>query len=278
MACMRGKSGCYILFGIITSVIIFSSCAKKDSGINKSYQLSYGDSILYLRNQSSDYIVYPAEQRTGRYFGFPEGIEIDDATGAINVSKSESGLRYRITYVSPEGDSSKTMIIISGINFLDKFHHLSQGDSIAFPVYNASIDRILPTSGSNFDDGNNANSGGCSVKTVNGQINLAQTVRNGVFGIIPQNDQRREFDIYYRLNDNSDKALNKIRVRIYYYNTMNDVAPDLLQTLQDRENDGVFLGTRYSSVENIFSARTATSFKAAAVAKPRPPCVIIIAN
>ena len=276
-ALMKGKFATDILFIIITCTVIFSSC-KKDSTVSNPapLNLSYGDSILYLKNQSNDYIVYPTEQRQGQYFGFPDGVEIDDATGAINVSKSETGLRYRITYISPQGDTATTMVVMSGINFLDKFHHLSQGDSIAFPIYNASVNRVLPVNGSNFDDGNNANSGGCSVKTVNGQINLAQTVRNGVFGSTPQNNAHQEFDIYYRLNDNSDKALNKIRVKVYYYETMNDVAPDLLQTLQDRENDGVFLRSTQTPITNNSStARTAST---RAVARPRPPCVIIIAN
>jgi len=266
-AIMKGKfARVDILLTAIASVIIFS--CTKEAGNGKPAQFSYGDSILYLKNQATDDIVYPTEQKPGQYFGFPDGIEIDQTTGAINVSKSESGLRYRVSYVSPAGDTSTTMVVVSGINFLDKFYHLSQGDSVAFPIYNASIDRILPLNGSNFDEGNNANAGGCSVKTVNGQINLAQTIRNGVFGAIPQNDAKQEFDIYYRLNDNSDKALNKIRVKVYYYDTINDVAPDLLQTLKDRGDDGVFL--RLSS-----SARTASTTKAA---RPRPPCVIIIAN
>ena len=272
---MRGSSRICILIATLISGILFS-CKKDSMTSTQAYQLSYGDSILYLRSQPSDYIVYPIEQKTGQYFGFPDGIDVDQASGAINVSKSETGLRYRITYVSPQGDTSKTMIVISGINFLDKFHHLSQGDSIALPIYNASIDRIVPLNGSTFDDGNNANSGGCSVKTINGQINLAQTVRNGVFGATPQNNANQEFDIYYRLNDNSNKALNKIRVKMYYYSTMNDVAPDLLQTLQDRSNDGVFLGATYQPIPNASSTmRTLGTRK---TAKPRPPCVIIIAN
>lgn len=273
---MKGSLGSFTLFAILISCTFLLSCKKDNTSNSMPYQLSYGDSILYLKAQASDYIVYPMEQRAGQYLGFPDGIDIDAVTGAINVSKSETGLRYRITYVSPQGDTSKTMVVISGINFLDKFHHLSQGDSIAFPIYNASLARVLPVNGSTFDEGNNANSGGCSVKTLNGQINLAQTVRNGVFGLTPQNDAHQEFDIFYRLNDNSDKSLNKIRVKIYYYNTMNDVAPDLLQTLQDRENDGVFLGTKYEPIQNNSSTlRTSSIAKAA---KPRPPCVIIIAN
>lgn len=276
---MKGRfAGVLILSMITISVISTSSCSKDSGGSSSASQLglSYGDSIFYLRPQATDYIVYPNRQRSGQYLGFPDGIQIDQATGAINVSKSESGLRYRITYISPQGDTSSAMVVISGINFLDKFHHLSRGDSIAFPVYNASIDRVIPLNGSDFDEGNNANSGGCAVRTINGQINLAETVRNGVFGTVPKNNAQQEFDIYYRLNDNSDKALNKIRVKIYYYDTINDVAPDLLQTLQDRENDGVFLGTTSAQIPaNSSTARTLSVQK---TAKPRPPCVIIIAN
>jgi hypothetical protein len=257
---------------------LWLSCNKSSTNTQGAYKLSYGDSIIYLKQSTGDYIIYPTEQRAGTYYGFPEGIEIDDVTGAINVSKSETGLRYRVYHVSPQGDTTKTLVVISGINFSDHFYHLSLGDSIAFPVYNADASRILPVSGSNFDDGNTANSGGCSVKTVNGQINLAETVRNGVFGITPINDVRREFDIAYRLNDASGKTLNKLRVRVYYYNTMADVAADLMQTLQDRSDLGVFLkanpGTHTSTI--AMNARTGVNLRTTRAAKPRPPCVIIV--
>lgn len=252
---------------IITSLIMagavafWLSCNKPSDGDPAGpYKLSYGDSIIYLKQQASDYIVYPIEYRAGVYTAFPEGISIDDNTGAINVSQSETGLRYRVTHTSPEGLITNTMVVLSGITFPDKYYHLSQNDSIAFPVYNANPSGILPLAGSLFDEGNGANTGGCSVKTSNGQINLAQTVRNGVFGAPPQNDIRKDFEIVYRLNDGSNKAINKLKVRVYYYETMADVPADLLETLQDRSDQGVFLKTN----------------GVARVAKPRPPCVIIV--
>jgi hypothetical protein len=232
------------------------------------YKLSYGDSIIFLRNVPGDYIVNPVTPKTGVYAGFPEGIEINSTTGAINVSKSETGLRYRITFTASDGTISTSTVVLSGITFTDHFYHLSAGDSTAFPVYNADGSRLLPVNGSNFDEGNNANSGGCSVRTDNGKINLAETVRNGIFGNTPQNNVRKDFDIAYRLNDGSGKSLNKLRVRLYYYQSMADVAPDLLQTLQDRQNDGVFLkGAGIASPDILNQA-----------AKPRPPCVIIVAD
>ncbi|HEY6502971.1 MAG TPA: hypothetical protein VIZ28_03260 [Chitinophagaceae bacterium] len=252
---------------IITSLLVllagvtWLSCNKpSDGGPAGAYNLSYGDSIIYLKQQAGDYLVKPIEYRAGTYEGFPDGIEIDDNTGEINVSKSETGLRYRITHTAPDGTVTTTKVVLSGITFPDKYYYLSQNDSIAFPVYNADPARILPVTGSVFDDGNGANTGGCSVRTTNGQINLAQSVRNGIFGNTPQNDVRKDFEIIYRLNDGSNKAVNKLKVRLYYYERISDVPADLLETLQDREDQGVFLRTR----------------DVARIAKPRPPCVIIV--
>jgi hypothetical protein len=246
------------------------SCNKNPAAVAAEYKLSYGDSILYLRSSGNN-IYFPTIPRQGTYSAFPEGIEIDQNTGAIKVDNSETGLRYRITHTDPDGKESSTMVVLSGINFLDKFYRLSQNDSIAFPIYDASTDRALPVTGSNFDEGNLANSSGCSVTTTNGKINLAASVRNGLFGNNPSDDDRRDIDIAYRLNDRSNKSLNKLKVRLYYYSSMATVAPDLLQTLQDREQNGVFL--KNNNVN--FSMGAA---RIAQVARPRPPCVIIIAN
>src|SRR6476661_4932670 len=101
---------------LVIAIMCFS-CNKSQNGADPAapYALSYGDSIIYLKSQSSDYIIFPTETRLGTYTGFPDGIEIDATTGAINVSKSETGLRYRITHTSPEGVETQTKIVLSGI-------------------------------------------------------------------------------------------------------------------------------------------------------------------
>jgi hypothetical protein len=262
----------FLILPAVLLIFLLTACQKNADPA--SYTPSYGDSILYLKASATDYIVYPTTTPAGGSFtGFPEGIEIDDRTGAINVTKSETGLRYRITYTAGNGDTSSTLVVLSGITFLDKFYHLSQHDSIAFPVYNASVGRSVPLNGSAFDDGNVANSGGCAMRTTNGQINLAESVRNGIFGNSPQNDVRKDFDILYKLNDGSHLSENKLKVRMYYYATMNDVAPDLLQTLTDRISQGVFLGLNPSfNLPGETARGTATS----GIARPRPPCIIIV--
>lgn len=256
-------------------ILISLSCNKtKDQ---TSYQLSYGNSIFYIKN-NQEYFIYPIQTRDGTYEAFPDaGIDLDENSGAIRVKGDDNniftGLKYRIIHKDPNGDTSSTVIMISGITYNDKFYNLSQNDSIAMPIYNGNALSNLPLAGSVFDDNNLANSQGCSVKTTNGQINLAESVRNGLFGSIPQNDTRKDIKIDYKLNDESNKAQNKIEVRLYYYNTMNDVAPDLLDTLNSRQSQGVFLQMNNSLPINFTtSARTTrTTF-----ARPRPPCIIII--
>lgn len=262
----------YILFPIL--VILAVSCQK--NSVDEPFSLSYGDSIFYIKSQ--EYSIYPAQSSAGTYAAFPEdGIRLDKTTGEIRVKGNDdnifTGLKYRITHTAPNGDTSSTVILISGITYFDKFYHLSQGDSIASPVYNGNSANTIPLNGSSFDDNNLANSSGCSVKTTNGQINLAQTVRNGLFGTTPQNDTRHDIRIEYKLNDASGKAQNKLDVRLYYYNTMADVATDLLETLNDRQSQGVFLGMNNSTLVDLPVFR---SLNREAIAKPRPPCVIII--
>ena len=74
------------------------------------------------------------------------------------------------------------------------------------------------------------------------------------------------------MNDGSGKAINKLRVRLYYYTSMATVAPDLLETLRDREELGVFLRNNVSPA----NAGNGTSARTLREAKPRPPCVIIV--
>jgi hypothetical protein len=257
-----------LLFTILLlSVTAWMSCNKPADGTIPAYKLSYGDSILYLKPSGSN-IIYPAEHRAGTYSGFPDGIEVDDITGAINIENSETGLRYRITHTAPDGTITTTMVVLSGVTFTDHFFRLSQGDSVANPVYNASTSRILPISGSNFDEGNVANGGGCSVRTDNGKINLSESVRNGVFGHIPVNDDKKEVEIKYRINDGSGKSLNKLKVLLYWYNTMADVPQYVWDILNDRASQGVFLRGSMPGGTDIVNQ----------LAKPRPPCIIIIAN
>jgi hypothetical protein len=271
------------------------SCRKSidntSANVPPGFKLSYGDSVFYLQNQATDYIVQPAQAVSGQYIGFPEGIEIDPNSGAINVTKSETGLRYRISFI-PTGrtDTFSTIVLLSGINFLDGFYKLNTADSIVKPVYNANVANSIPgvNNGSLFDEGSNCNSNGCTVNINSGFINLAQTVRNGVFGTKPTNNDRHEFQMNYRINDKSGKALNVLKVKLYYFDTMADVTQEVYDIISSRQ--GTLL--RFNSFDNSAIAGFAngpggilsTVNGANGVAginkpaKPRPPCIFLIAR
>lgn len=269
-----------IFLGCALTALLLAGCDKNTDPLTDptAYTLSYGDSIFYLRNQAADYIVSPTETRTsGRYIGFPEGIEINERTGAINISKSETGLRYKISFTDTiTGKTTSTIILISGINFFDKIYNLSTGDTLALPVYNATPTHTIPPS-SVFDEGDGCKNQGVFVNKDNAVINLAQTIRNGIFGSTPANDSKKEVELRYRVNDGSNKTLNTLKVKLYYFNTASDLTPDLIQLIKDRE--GTVFGS--PSVLQPIDGQV-TTFGATGpvtthgVAKPRPPCIFIV--
>lgn len=236
-------------------------------GSNSPPALSYGDSVFYSTSQQ-DYIITPKETRTGVYTGFPEGIVLNASTGAVNVTKSDAGLKYKISFLpSGTSDTISTFVTISGINYLDGFYKLSTGDSILRPIYNARSTNIIPgiNNGSVFDIGSNCNKNGCTVNVGNGEINLAQTVRNGVFGSKPSNNDRHEFDLAYSIHDKNIQSSNTIKVKIYYFDTMNDVTPEAYEILSDRQ------GT-------ILRASLNSPLTTARLTRPRPPCIFIVSK
>jgi hypothetical protein len=260
-----------LLFAAVT-VLMFCKKNPAAEPTQPAASLSYGDSIIYLKNNSGGaYIVKPVNGQRGDYSSYPDGLEIDDETGAINVSKSETGLRYRITYRSPSGETVSTIILLAGINYPDKYYRLSQGDSISYPIYNGSLQRQLP--GGTFDEGNLASMQGTAIASTNGQINLAKTIRNGFFGSNPRNDDQEEIEIAYRINDNSGRSLQRIKVILYYYRTMNDVPEYLREIVAAREGMIFGLSPTAPISESLPTVRLSNLAR-----KPRPPCVIVIAQ
>jgi hypothetical protein len=249
---------------------------------NGSNQLIYADSVVYLRPQAEDYMVTPINGGAGRYSGFPEGLQIDGNSGAINVNKSETGLRYRVSFV-PKGttDTFSTMITVSGVNFLDGFYNLAKGDSIAHPIYNGWSALPIPglNGGSVFDEGATCNRQGCVVSMTDGRINLAETVRNGVFGSKPSSNARQQFHMAYRIADKSQESLNGLDIKIYYFATMNDVSQEVYDIIASRQGTILGASASPSAVLHQTTGRTVSVTGTQTLqqsAKPRPPCIFII--
>lgn len=263
----------HILYWLLALLPILA-CKKNNTGSTPPVRTpDYGDSVFYPRGGNTDYTISPLHPGTGQYFGFPDGIIIDKNTGVINISKSETGLRYRISFL-PDGsaDTVSTMITISGINYLDGFYLLSGDDSILHPIYNGLPATVLPGigTGSLFDEGALCNNSGCIVNTANGDINLAATVRSQVFGNIPANNARQEFQLNYRLQDQSGNASNSLRVKIYYFDTMADVTNEAFDILTARQ--GTVIGVPPHNVPAVIPAGNGSKQPS----RPRPPCIFIV--
>lgn len=233
--------------------------------------LSYGDTIFYLSATGTN-IISPVNFTgfgKGEFKGFPGGLEIDSLTGAINISESETGLRYKVMFLPFKSkDTIITKIVLSGINFYDHIFHFSKGDTVANSIYNASGIAFVPGqfgvgTGCSFDDGGGCKAQGVIISNFDGSINLAQTLRAGA---IPQlNNSVGEFLYNYKMDDKSGLATNHLKVKIYFYQTEHDI-PSYLWDILLKERQGVIIPALASSG---FRAKTQTA---------RPPCLIIVMN
>lgn len=114
----------------------------------------YGDTIFYLRDQPEDYIIRPTDTTLSGSFGaFPEGLVLDTVSGAINVSQSETGLRYEVFFVpANQTDTCRVRLVISGIDYESAVYRIDEGDTLAVPVYNASQEALIPCDDDDDDD------------------------------------------------------------------------------------------------------------------------------
>jgi hypothetical protein len=240
---------------------------------------NYGDSIIYLQPKNSGhYTVSPVNNAgvDGTYLSWPEGLAIDPNTGVIDVSNSETGVRYKIGFVKKNTtDTCISQLIIGGMTYLDQIYVLDQNDTLAKPVFNAnpsissicdaSDDSDYPDSNANgnnkcvFDDAatpaDKANAMKLRVRTKSGIINLKKSLADGLFGPDLKNGDSKKVQILYRLNDASQKAQQKIQVEVIYYDKVSSIPASLVQEINDKRT-------------NMLNYRIVNG-------KPRPPFLLI---
>ena len=239
---------------------------------------NYGDSIVYVKPKSGgDFFANPVNNIgvDGTYFSWPEGLKINKNTGVINLSQSETGVRYNIAFIKKGGtDTCVSQLIVGGLTYLDGIYVLGQGDTLAKPVFNAdpfassvcddSDDTDYPDNNGNgnnkcvFDNdlpGQRANDKKLRVRTKSGIINLKKSVEDGLFGKNPKNGDSKNVQIRYELNDASQKANQKITVQVVYYDKLSSVP--------------------YATQQEIAGKRASMFSYKIVNGKPRPPLIII---
>lgn len=239
---------------------------------------NYGDSIIYLQPKSSgDYTVQPVNNTgiQGTYLSYPEGLDINKTTGVIDVSNSETGVRYNIGFVKKNTtDTCVSQLILGGITYMDNIYVLSNNDTLAAPVFNTnpfanpicdnSDDSDYPDSnatGNNqcsFDDdviGQKANDQKLRVRTKSGIINLKKSLADGLLGKNVKNGDSKKVKIAYSLNDGSKKAKQKLTVQVVYYDKVSNIPASLKNEVSRKRR-------------NMFDYQIING-------KPRPPYLII---
>lgn len=263
--------------------ILLGACHKSSTATseNMPYKLSYtNDETLYPLGEINELqLISPIMAKTGTYTSFPEGLNINSSTGVIRPHESETGIRYRV-YFTDGTVKDSTLITISGINYLDGVYKINIGDSMISPVYNGTIGNSLPnaSNGSVFDEGGGCNGNGCAVNLSDAKINLAQTLRSGTFGATPSNGSNKEFTLNYRINDKSGKGGNKLKIKVFYFQTINDVTSQVWALLSSR--NGTIINSFNNSNNTPIQGNNAgnISINATTGKGRRPPCVVIISQ
>jgi hypothetical protein len=234
----------------------------------------YGDSLFYLQPASGkDEILLPVNnQGAGKYYAWPAGMVIDHNTGAIDLTQSQSGLKYAIGFV-PAGttDTCLSTLVIGGASYLDSVYVLVNGSTKAVPYFDANpslasnCDGSGNGSGCKFDVNGTAAGLRVSVNKSSGEIDLKKTLEGngntgGAFGLMPFDGQTVTVPIYYQLKHGSNNAMQVINVQLVYYDSKASMQAGLLSNL----------GLRLFNALNYMLISTS--------ANPRPPILVITRN
>lgn len=262
------------------SLVLLSGCVKKSCDCEPpaaASKLSYGESVFYLKNTA--YTVTPTTTKPGRYTAFPDNLTINPNTGAITITQkgtdgeSQTGMWYKVYYRSNSGNEvDSTTILLSGLTYVDQFYNLSKNDSVIRPIYNGDPANAIPAGNYNLTGDNKF-----AINAKNGEINIRECMRRGFFGNGNLNEAWKIATVKYAINDKSGGVENRIDIVLYYYHTMNDVPVNVSQLMQAHQSMTI-------GVPNLRAIPTTTAApdnnlpSSLSLSKPRPPCVIIVAN
>jgi hypothetical protein len=268
--------------------------------------LSYGDSLFSASVVGSEKRIFPTikPSQPGRFVASLPGLDLDSITGRINVSKSESGLRYQVYYLSPTNELiASTSVTIAGIDYQDRIYDLSSPapeDQFALPIFNMTQGLPLPCSngdpgaicrfdetdinGDNIPDYIGANNSKLIIDTLTGVIDLKNSLAAGVFGPVPPgvspsilNGRKKDVMIYYRLNDGTTRTLKKITVRLVYFQSK-ALIPESMQLEIDSRNQRYLLQPGSASSSGSTGDDLLTLAYYYYSTPKRPPLIVIVSG
>ena len=207
------------------------------------YAPDYGDSIVYPQpSGSGHYFVNPVNNQgvDGTYLSWPVGLSLNTSTGAIDLTQSETGQRYDVAFVkSGTTDTCLSHLIVAGAAYMDSVYVLAVSDTTAKPYFNANpygppVCQGTQGQGCQFDYNNYAHNQGIEIDQNTGFIDLQKSMKNSLFGLLPINGTTVNTTIYYKLNDNSNFAPQKIQLQLMFYNRKSDIPTALLANVTNK--------------------------------------------
>jgi hypothetical protein len=291
-----------------TSESAFTSSSSNDTLLIDSQliHLLYGDSIFSASVTGNEKKVFPVSKPSepGYFAASLPGLDLDSATGRINISKSESGLRYQVYYLSfTNVPIDSAAITVSGIDYQDRVYDVASGapeEQVAVPIYDMNPNLPMPCSnGSNgqgckFDvtDLNNdsvaditgANNSKLVIDTITGIINLKKSLDNGVFGQPPlgnpmaMNGRKKDVTIYYSMGDGATRTLNKITVRLVYYQSRAMIPESMTLEINSRNQRYQTNALSANSGSADYSLTSLLYYTTTTLKPKRPPLIVIVSG
>ena len=202
---------------------------------------NYGDSIVYPQaTTGADFIVLPTvSSGAGTYLSWPEGLSIDPASGAIDITHSQTGQRYTIGFVKAGGtDTCLSSLIVAGSSYMDSVYNTDFSNSVSAPYFNANPD--LPSEcavgdGCRFDINGKAKGKGLEINKETGIINVKNSRK--AFGEHPFNGQVAAITILYSLNDQTHNAVQSMTVNLVYYDRIGHVPAAVSALITEKRMD-----------------------------------------
>ncbi len=231
-----------------------------------SYAPDYGDSVIYTQPATNgDYYVYPQNNQgiQGTYLSWPGGLVMNSKTGSIDLTQSQTGERYSVAFVKDgTTDTCMSQLIVAGAYYMDSVYVVTMSDTLK-PYFNANPNWPSPCltnqgEGCKFDYNNYAKNQGIVIDQKTGNIDINQTMKNSLFGLLPLNGMTVNTTIYYWLNDNSNYADQKVPLQMVYYNHRSDIPPNLLTSITN---------TLLNTLGDLLLSKSPA---------PRPPLIIIV--
>jgi hypothetical protein len=204
--------------------------------------------------RAEPYLVSPVRRvkLPGCFSAHPGGLNIDPATGEIDINQSDTGTRYQVNFM-PCGHTctAKAAVVIAGIGYEGGVFSLSSPEELASRPYYYGDNpreevptRNVPPGRFGYIPDNvkpTANLLGLKINEQTGAIDLRDTIRSGALGFrrdqeFPENGASKEFKVYYRLQPAArEEQSGHTTLRIHFYDSADLIPEELLARIKQQK-------------------------------------------